>query len=155
MPVARTPSYTQDRYHYARLLVTPIPPASGTVEPVDRLTLLQLVDKVLGEWYGAMGGPGGVGEVDVASVQPAAAGAGGEKDEKAREAVLRFPAGATHSLLTALPLSPLSSYHLSVLSHSSDLQRVGPSPAGRGKGGYKSWVAGLREERKGEGMVEG
>jgi hypothetical protein len=96
MAIPHTPSYTLQRFHYARLLITPLPSPSSAQEPtVDRLTTLQLVDKILSEWYGTMGGPGGVGEVDVVSVAKEApkGGIGAE-----REVIIRFPSACVFPL---------------------------------------------------------
>ncbi|GAA5863428.1 hypothetical protein JCM8547_006978 [Rhodosporidiobolus lusitaniae] len=166
MTIPRTPAYALNsgRWHYARFLVTPLDSKTGTA--VDEVTLLQLVDSVLREFYGTMGGPGGMGEVDVVQVKGAAGGKStGDIGEggPAREAVIRFLASTAYSLLTALPLSTPSvsgqAYRLAILSHSGDLQRVSSSPAGKGAGGYKGWVKALKEEgkekKKGEAMVEG
>ncbi|GAA5899599.1 hypothetical protein JCM6882_001160 [Rhodosporidiobolus microsporus] len=153
------PQHTSARWHYARLLLTPLPPQTDSI---DRLTLLQLVERAAGEWYGAAGAPGR-GTVEVVAILSASEvdGTKGKGTEGAREAVIRFPASALPALLTALPLSPSSSYRLEILSHSSDLQRVagtgtGGGRASRGKRGYAKWVQGLKSGNGGgEAMVEG
>lgn len=101
------------RSHYARLLVcvglfgvisllsltllmhnisTPLPslisPTAAAI-PIDRIALLSLAHKALGEWFGPAGGVSGV-EVEVLSVQEPS---GTSVDEPAaREAILRLPA---------------------------------------------------------------
>ncbi|POY72861.1 hypothetical protein BMF94_4116 [Rhodotorula taiwanensis] len=137
MAIARTPLHTAARWHYARLLCTPLAlagtdPTAPRPALVDRATVLQLVSRVLQDLYGTMGGPIGLGEVDVAAIEPSAFGGS--------EVVIRFPAGATHALLTALPLATLSPFRISILRHAADLGQLAGS-AGRGARGYKGWVA--------------
>ncbi|GAA6018307.1 hypothetical protein JCM10207_000798 [Rhodosporidiobolus poonsookiae] len=163
MCAARSLPHTPQRFHYARLSVAPL---EGTqTQPVDKVTLLQLLDRVCQEWFGTMGGPGGVGEIEVVHLQESASGAGGAAGVldavgggRAREAVIRFPAGATPTLLTALPLSLPSlsgqTYRLSILSDSADLQRVSVGPAARGRAGYRAWAGELKSGREG-GRVRG
>ncbi|GAA5928147.1 hypothetical protein JCM1841_006145 [Sporobolomyces salmonicolor] len=147
----RTASTHVPRSHYARLLITPFPDLRG--EPIDRPTLLQLLLKVLGEWFGAAGGVS-ANEVDVVLIEKAAfpsslptvAGAGKATEEAreqaAREVVIRFPRSATNPLLTALALAASTLYRIQVLSDSSELGRLG-GVAGRGKSGYDAWTTGL------------
>ncbi|GAA5983363.1 hypothetical protein JCM11641_006046 [Rhodosporidiobolus odoratus] len=155
MSLARTSAYTSARYHYARLFLTPLDPSSP---PADPVTVLELVDKVLVEWYGSMGAIGARGEVHVVSLHPrdqtaAASRAHATRDEDirgddlVRDVILRFPAGATHPVLTSLALAPSCSlsghaYALRLLNDSGDLQRLTGLP-GSGRTGYESWVAGL------------
>ncbi|GAA5972487.1 hypothetical protein JCM21900_002108 [Sporobolomyces salmonicolor] len=149
----RTASTHVPRSHYARLLITPFPDLRG--EPIDRPTLLQLLLKVLGEWFGAAGGVT-ANEVDVVLIEKAAfpsslptvAGAGKATATEeagelaAREVVIRFPRSATTPLLTALALAASTLYRIQVLSDSSELGRLG-GVAGRGKSGYDAWTTGL------------
>ncbi|KWU41520.1 hypothetical protein RHOSPDRAFT_7670, partial [Rhodotorula sp. JG-1b] len=146
MAIARASSHTAERYHYARLLCTPI---SATTEPVesaatqtataiDRATVLQLFSRLLQDLYGTMGGPVALGELDVAAIETAR-----EQDSQSSEVVIRFPAGATHAILTALPLATSSPFRLSVLRHSSDLSRL-VGPAGHGPRGYAQWAQGVK-----------
>ncbi|GAA5843248.1 hypothetical protein JCM11251_002261 [Rhodosporidiobolus azoricus] len=161
------PQHTPARFHYARLSLTP---SQSTTGAIDHLSLLQLIDKSLREWYGTMGPVSGRSEVEVLSILPLPASGGGNgvngagldgvgSQSAEREAVIRFPAAATHALLTALPLSSSSSHRLEILSHSADLQRVaGGGPAARGAKGYGEWVRQVKVQG-GEGeegkMVEG
>ncbi|GJN93858.1 hypothetical protein Rhopal_006917-T1 [Rhodotorula paludigena] len=105
-----------------------------------------------------MGGPIGLSEVDVVLVeQPSTVmrkGTSGDGLEQAREAVIRFPAGATHAILTALPLSP-SSYRIEVLKDAGDLSRLAGT-SGRGKKGYAGWLRELKEQgMTADAMVQG
>ncbi|GAA5838975.1 hypothetical protein JCM9279_002555 [Rhodotorula babjevae] len=137
MAIAHAPPHTLARYHYARLLLSPLSPSSP---PVDIPTLVQLLAKTTSDWFGTMGGPVGLAEVDVVLVERAQGGAEGDNSE----VVIRFPAGATHDLLTALALSPHpAAFRLSVLRDAADLARLGGG-AGRGKAGYAAWVGRAR-----------
>ncbi|GAA5962319.1 hypothetical protein JCM8115_004298 [Rhodotorula mucilaginosa] len=150
MAIARAPPHSAERYHYARLLCTPISANTGAAQPsgtetatvIDRATVLQLFSRLLQDLYGTMGGPVALGELDVVAIEPARGG-GQEQDDKASEVVIRFPAGATHAILTALPLATSSPFRLSVLRHSSDLSRL-VGPAGHGSRGYAQWARGMK-----------
>ncbi|GAA5906086.1 hypothetical protein JCM5296_001042 [Sporobolomyces johnsonii] len=145
----RTASTHIPRSHYARLLIS-------AAEPIDRPTLLQLLLKLLAEWFGAAGGVS-ANEVDVVLINepafplPLLKARGTEnataEEAAAREVVIRFPRAATNPLLTALPLAASSSYRIEVLSDSSELGRLG-GVAGRGKSGYEAWKTGLLSGRK-------
>ncbi|GAA5874841.1 hypothetical protein JCM1840_003896 [Sporobolomyces johnsonii] len=147
----RTASAHVPRSHYARLLISPLP--NSPAEPIDRPTLLQLLLKLLAEWFGAAGGVS-ANEVDVVLINKSAfplnvRGTENATAEEAaaREVVIRFPRAATNPLLTALPLAASSSYRIQVLSDSSELGRLG-GVAGRGKSGYEAWKTGLLSGRK-------
>ncbi|GAA5891646.1 hypothetical protein JCM8208_007356 [Rhodotorula glutinis] len=148
MAIAHAPPHTLARYHYARLLLSPLAPSSSST-PVDLPTVVHLLHRTTADWYGTMGGPVALAEVDVVLVEPARGG-------DSSEVVIRFPAGATHDLLTALALSPHPHWRLSVLRDAADLGRLG-GKAGRGREGYKAWVRDARDRatlREGEvGMV--
>ncbi|BGO95218.1 hypothetical protein NBRC10512_002992 [Rhodotorula toruloides] len=146
MTIARTPSYTPARWHYARFLVSPIvdTAAESSGAPIDVPTLLQLVSRSLQDCYGTMGGPIGLSDVDVVCIEEVSEGLKQRSQANAREVVIRFPAGATHALLTALPLTISPSYRLEALAESSNLSRLAGS-SGRGKKGYDGWVKGLKE----------
>lgn len=175
MAIAHAPPHTLARYHYARLLLSPL---SSSSPPVDTPTLLQLLAKTTGDWFGTMGGPVALAEVDVVLIERAQG-----RSEGDREAVIRFPAGcvslspscagpwtsfsakltpsiarsATHDLLTALALTPHPAFRLSVLRDAPDLARLSGA-AGRGKAGYAAWVKEAREragreEERGEMQV--
>ncbi|BGP57944.1 hypothetical protein JCM8202_002129 [Rhodotorula sphaerocarpa] len=166
MAIARTPAaHVPAQWHYARLLCVSLP-ASGLSGPeqapspplLDRATALQVLARVLQDLYGTMGGPVGLGEIDILLIEHSELeggrfGLGGEGG--ASEIVIRFPTGATHALLTALPLATSASYRLSCLNHSSNLAHLS-GPAGRGKRGYKAWRSGI-ESRAGtaDGAREG
>ncbi|BGP19790.1 hypothetical protein JCM10213_003099 [Rhodosporidiobolus nylandii] len=174
MALARTPSYTTTRWHYALLLLAPLPRTdTSPTQRADAVTLRLLLDQVCGEWFGVAGGVGG-GEVELVSLRTpgggaaCVGGAGEEAQGQAREAVVRFPAGATHPLLTALPLSTPTvsgqAYRIRVLADSADLQRLAAGLAGKGRAGYKTWVGGFKGkgvkvtqkvQDGGEEMVEG
>ncbi|BGP51471.1 hypothetical protein JCM10450v2_007413 [Rhodotorula kratochvilovae] len=160
MAISHAPPHTRARYHYARLLLTPLSPSNA---PIDVPTLVGFFARTTGEWFGTMGGPVGLSEVDVVLVEPAQNPSGASGAEGASEVVIRFPAGATHDLLTALPLSSLPGYRLSVLKDAGDLARLAGA-AGRGAAGYKGWVRGVKAQAvgaagevrgEGEGMQEG
>lgn len=91
MAVSHATAYTKARYHYARLLLAPLPPSST---PIDIPTLLQLVHKTTSEWYGTMGGPVALSDVDVVLIEPRL---GANEADPAREVVIRFPAGCARS----------------------------------------------------------
>ncbi|GAA5866055.1 hypothetical protein JCM3774_000008 [Rhodotorula dairenensis] len=144
MAIAHTPNHTPQRYHYARLLCTPVTPAgadlTAALPPADRATVLQLLSRVLQDLYGTMGGPVAFGEVDVVAVETLEkAFESGSNHNSSSEVVIRFPAGATHAILTALPLATSPPFRLSIQRHSSDLARLAGT-AGRGPRGYLQWA---------------
>ncbi|BGP27365.1 pyridoxal-5'-phosphate-dependent protein beta subunit [Rhodotorula toruloides] len=152
MAIARAPSHTPARWHYARLLVSSLTPdtAAGPSEPpIDVPTLLQLISRSLQDCYGTMGGPIGFSEVDVVCIEAVSTGVKHQNQANAREVVIRFPAGATHALLTALPLTTSPTYRLEALADSSDLARLAGS-VGRGKKGYDGWIRALKERVQAE-----
>lgn len=103
MAIAHAPPHTLARYHYARLLLSPL---SSSSPPVDIPTLLQLLAKTTGDWFGTMGGPVALAEVDVVLIERAQGGSEGD-----REAVIRFPAGCVSlSLSSAIPSSSFSAW---------------------------------------------
>ncbi|BGP03168.1 Pyridoxal-5'-phosphate-dependent protein beta subunit [Rhodotorula toruloides ATCC 204091] len=154
MAIARTPAHTPARWHYARLLVSPTvdTAADSSTAPIDVPTLLQLVSRCLQDCYGTMGGPVGLSEVNVVCIEEVSKGLKQWSQANAREVVIRFPAGATHALLTALPFTTSPSYRLESLADSSDLSRLAGS-SGRGKKGYDGWVRGLKERVRVEGSA--
>ncbi|GAA5911930.1 uncharacterized protein JCM6883_000737 [Sporobolomyces salmoneus] len=125
------------RFHYALLLV-----ATTTGIPIDRPTLLQLLQKEVGEWFGTAGGVNS-NEVEVVSVQPMTRqSVEGKEESTDRRVMLRFPRSITPQLLTALPLINSSSYRIQLLNDSSDLSRLNGS-AGQGRTGYVKWRQGI------------
>ncbi|BGP35069.1 hypothetical protein JCM10296v2_006899 [Rhodotorula toruloides] len=154
MAVARTPSNTPARWHYARLLVSPTvdTAAESSGAPIDVPTLLQLVSRSLQDCYGTMGGPIGLSEVDLVCIEEVSEVLKQRSQANARQVVIRFPAGATHALLTSLPLTISPSYRLESLADSSDLSRLAGS-SGRGKKGYDGWIRGLKERVRVEGSA--
>ncbi|KPV71992.1 uncharacterized protein RHOBADRAFT_47173 [Rhodotorula graminis WP1] len=148
MAIAHAPPYSHARYHYARLVLSPLEPSSP---PVDVPTLVQLLDSVTSAWFGTMGGPVALVQLDVVLVEQAHG-----RPAEDREVVIRFPAGTTHDLLTALALSPHPSFRLSILRDAPDLARLGGA-AGRGKAGYAAWLGAAREAaaRSGSGSGRG
>ncbi|GAA5992979.1 hypothetical protein JCM10908_000782 [Rhodotorula pacifica] len=159
MAIARTPAHSAARYHYARLLCTPVllagmDPTAPTAT-MDRATFLQLVSRVLQDLYGTMGGPIGLSEIDVIAIEgvTSSSNASGDGGSRASEVVIRFPAGATHAILTALPLARSSPFRLTVLRHSSDLSRLA-GVAGHGQRGYREWVQVLKNEAATAGATE-
>ncbi|GAA5881674.1 hypothetical protein JCM16303_005541 [Sporobolomyces ruberrimus] len=78
---ARSVSKHVPRYHYALLLAS-----TDTPLPIDRPTLVQLLQKELGEWFGTTGGVN-PNEVEIVTIQPLQ-----EKQQtSSRNVVLRFP----------------------------------------------------------------
>ncbi|GAA5973471.1 hypothetical protein JCM3765_003216, partial [Sporobolomyces pararoseus] len=89
MSSTRAVSKHTPRYHYALLLVS-----TSTGIAVDRPTLLQILQRELGEWFGTMGGVNS-NEVEVLTVQSTTTTDGNTGKEKEalkdRNVVLRFP----------------------------------------------------------------
>ncbi|GAA6056356.1 hypothetical protein JCM3770_005965, partial [Rhodotorula araucariae] len=85
MAVSHAPLHTHARYHYARLLLTPLAPST---DPVDVPVLVAFFAQTTSDWFGTVGGPVGLSDVDVVLVEPSQA-----TEVGARESVIRFPAG--------------------------------------------------------------
>jgi len=131
--------------------------------PIDKATLLQILQKGLSEWFGTAGGVNS-NEIEIVKIQEPLSGMSRaeESDSGDREVILRFPrswvlsftlaccpycsiltplltlCSITPQLLTALPLLTSSTDRIRVLNDSSDLSRFAGF-AGRGKNGFKAW----------------
>ncbi|GAA5998379.1 hypothetical protein JCM5350_005884 [Sporobolomyces pararoseus] len=140
MSSTRSISKHNPRYHYALLSISS---TNGAIA-VDRPTLLQILQKELGEWFGTMGGVNS-NEVEVLNVQTTTETDGVSEREGVtndRTVLLRFPRSMTPQLLTSLPLISSSNYRIQLLNDSSDLSRLN-GYAGQGNSGYEKWKQSL------------
>ena len=62
-----------------------IQPSEIEIKPIDSISILLLISKCLGEWFGTMGGTASAADVTVISVEQT------NDDTESREVILRFP----------------------------------------------------------------